>query len=134
MLGFGDAARGGHQQGPAEVGGGLGQHVGRVGGDDARGGQRRHVEVVVAHRHVAHRAQRRQRGDQACVDAVGGVGQHAGLAGQPGLQRGGIEHRVLLVVVDIEILRQAVDHFGIDGAGDKDGRLHGITRGRKGRS
>ena len=35
-----------------EIGGGLGQHVRRVGDDDARARARRHVDVVVADRDV----------------------------------------------------------------------------------
>ena len=56
-LGFGDAARGGHYQREAEIGGGLGQHVGRVGRDDVARMQRIDVQIVVTHADVGDRAQ-----------------------------------------------------------------------------
>src|SRR5690606_6473073 len=51
------APGGGHQQGKAEVGGGLGQHVRGVGGQHASSVDRGHVEVVVTDRDVGNNLQ-----------------------------------------------------------------------------
>lgn len=68
-LGFGDAARGGHQQREPEVGRGLGQHVRGVAGQDAGGAERVDIQVVVAHTDVGDRAQSRRVGDLGRADA-----------------------------------------------------------------
>ena len=47
-----DAACRRHQKGEAEVGGGFGQHIGRVGAQHAGGRHGGQIKVVVAHGHV----------------------------------------------------------------------------------
>jgi hypothetical protein len=56
-VGLGEPAGRGHEQGPREVGRGVGQDVRGVRDDDAALGRGRHVHIVVAHRHIADDAQ-----------------------------------------------------------------------------
>ena len=80
VFAFGDAAGGGHHQRKAKVGGGFGQHIGRVGGQHAG---RRHgvnVKVVVAHRHVGADFQVRAGGQHLGVNAVTTGGESSLLA------------------------------------------------------
>jgi hypothetical protein len=118
VFGFGDPARGGHHQRPAEIGGGLVQHVRRVGAEHVRRVERGHVEVVVADRHVRHDAQPRRRRERGRADRVAGR-QRAVLVGEPGGERIGRE-RVAVVPVDFKILFEPFDHVRKNRACDQD--------------
>ncbi|KAG1438752.1 hypothetical protein G6F55_013878 [Rhizopus delemar] len=69
-LGFGDAARGGHQQGETEVGRGLGEHVRGVAGEDAGRAERVDIQVVVADADVGDHLQLRGIGHLGRADAL----------------------------------------------------------------
>ena len=125
MLGLGHAPCRGHEQRKTEIGGGFGQHIGRVRALHASGVHRIHIEIVEAHRHVGHHPQvwagRQQRG----VDALAAGRQHAILVGQPARQLGRRQDLVLLVGFDIQCSTQALQHLGKHGPGDKNaGALH----------
>ena len=108
----------------AEVGRGLGQHIGRVGGQHASGIEGGDVQVVVAHRHVGHHAQLRVRGQHSGIDAFAAGGQRAHLAGQAGTQGRWAEDLVIQVGLDLEMLLQPGQGFRVHGPGDQDRGLH----------
>ncbi len=91
MIAFAETPRRGQHQTHGAVGGGVGQHSGRVGDDDAPLGGRGHVDVVEAHRVVADGAQPGQsRVHHGTVDAVAQLrAEHVNAVGQPLLQCGG---------------------------------------------
>ena len=66
-----EPAGGGDQQAEGHVGGGVGQHAGRVADGDAAGRGRRDVDVVEADRVVADHLEARRGVEQGGVDAVG---------------------------------------------------------------
>ncbi|KEH14628.1 hypothetical protein GY15_04125 [Delftia sp. 670] len=120
VLAFGHAAGRGHQQGKAEIGRGLGQHVGGIRALHTCSRHRRHVEVVVAHGHVGHHLQARAGGQQRRIDGLRARGQHSILVLQmPGQFLRAPDH-VILVGLDLEVLLQLAHHFGRDGTGDQD--------------
>ena len=104
-LAFGDAAGGRHHQREAEVGGRFSQHVRRVADQDVARGAGGDVDVVVADRHRAHRAQAGAGVEQCGVDLLVGGDEGAGLALQPRDQFGLCEHAIFLVGIDVEMLR-----------------------------
>ena len=116
------APGGGHQQGKAEVGGGLGQHVRGVGGQHASSVDRGHVEVVVTDRDVGNNLQLRTCGEQRRIHPLAARGEHAHLALQALGQLLGREHMVGVVHLDIKVLAQSGDHFREHLAGDEDAR------------
>ena len=140
MLALGHAPRRGHQQGEAEVGGGLGQHVGRVGAQHTGGGHGVHVEVVVTHGHVGDDPEMRAGRQHLRVDALAAGGEGARLTLQALDQLGFGPDRVIGVGLDLEVLRQAFDGFTKNGARDQDGgtgrqharMVYGPTRTRRG--
>ncbi|MNI63225.1 hypothetical protein D3C73_1185820 [compost metagenome] len=69
-LGFGDPARGGHQQGKAEIGGSFGEDVRGVAGEDAGGAERVDIQIVVADPHIRDHLQLRGIGDLGRTDAL----------------------------------------------------------------
>src|SRR5882672_2148848 len=117
-LGLGDAPGRGHEQYPGGVRGGLVQHAGGIGRDDASLAARREVDVVVADRDVAHGLETRRRVEQGGVDAVAAGGEHAVLVGEAPAKLVGAPGRVvLLVVFDVESLAQLFDDVVEGGAG-----------------
>jgi hypothetical protein len=127
MLALGHAARRGHQQGKAEVGRGLGQHVGRVGAQHAGGGHGVHVEVVVAHGHVGADPEARAGRQQLGVDALAAGGEGTDLALQMRASARLGPDGVVGVGFDLEVLCQSVEGFREDGAGNQDaGFGHGV--------
>src|SRR5262249_5636410 len=83
------------------------------------------VDVVVAHRNVAHGLEPRRGVEQRGVDAVAPGRQHAVLVGDAPAQLVGTPGRVvLLVVLDFEALAQLVDDFLEGGASHQDPGLH----------
>ncbi len=125
MFGLGNAARGRHQQRPAEVGSGFIEHIGRVGDHDAGAGGGVDIDVVIANRHVGDRFQARARGEQLRVHPLAHGREQADLALEPVLQLRGTEDVVVGVVFDVEVLAQAFEHFGKDGARHQYAGLHG---------
>ena len=69
-LGFGDPARGRHQQGETEIGGGFGQDVRRVAGEDAGCAERIDIQVVVADADIGDHLQLRGVGHLGRTDAL----------------------------------------------------------------
>ena len=63
--------RRGDEQTEGHVGGGVGQHAGRVADRDAARRRRRHVDVVEADRVIADHLEPRGRVEQGGVDAIG---------------------------------------------------------------
>jgi hypothetical protein len=136
MFALGHAARGGHHQREAEVGRGLGQHVGRVGGQHAARIAGVDVDVVVAHRHVAHRAQLRVRDQHLGIDALAAGDEGAGLALQVLDEFGLAVDAVGRVVLDFEVHAQPVSTMSEHGAGHEHGagrRLTWTLLGSRGR-
>jgi hypothetical protein len=127
MLALGHAPRRGHEQRKAEVGRGLGQHVGRVGAQHAGGGHGIHVEIVVAHGHVGDDPELRAGRQHLGVDALaaGGEGTHLALQALDQLRLG--PDGVVGVGFDLEVLCQSGEGFREDGAGNQDvGFGHGV--------
>ena len=116
MFAFRNAPGGGHQQGEAEVGGGFGQHVGRVGSQHAGSAHRVDVEVVVADGHVGADSQAGASCQHLGVDAVAAGGESAGFALQMSDQLRLVPYRVGLVGLDLEMLLQCRDDLGEHGA------------------
>ena len=121
MLALGHASGRGHQQRKAEIGGGFGQHVGRVGGLHACRGHGGHVKVVEAHGHVGHDPELGVGLQDSGIDAFAAGGQCPHFALQAAAEFGGGEDVIGLVVVDIEHLAQPGQDFREDGAGHQDG-------------
>lgn len=108
-LGFGDAARGGHQQRKAEIGGGFGEHVRRVAGQDAGRTQGVDVEIVVAHADVGDGAQLRRRSDFRRTDPLVERDQRAVQRCQPRGQLGRRPDGDVLGGGQLEMLAQLRD-------------------------
>ena len=126
MLALGNAARHCHHQREAEVGGGFGEHVGRVADQHAARGAGRHVDVVVANRQAADRAQFGVCGQQCAIDRLRAHHEHAGLALQVLNEFGGRPDHIGLVRRDLEVFAQAIDDVRKHGAADKYGGFHGL--------
>ena len=120
-LGFAKAPGRCHHQREAEVGGRFGQHVGRIGHQHAACRASRHVDVVVADADIAHRLDRWASIEQCRVDSVAAVAHHALLAVQALLQFVSAPYRVVRVVIDLEVIAQALSDVGEGGSGDEDG-------------
>src|SRR5207302_1448807 len=82
-VGLDDPAGGGHQQREGEIGGGLGEDVGRVGDDDAASGGGGDVDVVVADGDVRDDLQVGRRGQHLVIDGGDDVADQAVLALKP---------------------------------------------------
>ena len=124
MLALGDAPRRGHHQRKAEVGGRFGQHVGRVREQYATCCAGRHVDVVVAGRHAADRAQLRAAIEQGRIDRLRAGDEGADLALQMLGQFVAAPLGIGLVRFDLEVRVQALERFRQDASANKDGRLH----------
>ena len=79
-IAFTDAAGDVHDERPGKVGGCLGQHFRRVGDDDAAGGRRRDVDIVVADRHVRDYLQPRSGVHYVCREHIRQQTHHAFLS------------------------------------------------------
>ena len=131
-LAFGHAPGGGHEQCEAKIGGGLGQHVGRVGRLDAGGGHRLQVKIVVAHRHVGANFQVRAGRQQCRVNALAAGGEHTLFALQLVNQLRGCPKRVVLVGSDLKMRLKQRQNLRKNSARDQDGRLHKRINGQTG--
>jgi hypothetical protein len=118
-----DAACRGHEKREAEIGRRFSQHIGRVADKHATRRARRHIDVVVADRHAAHRFQARASVEQCRIDALAASDEDAGLALKPADELGLRPDVVGLVALDLEMLAQALHDVRKNGAGDKDGRF-----------
>ena len=99
---FGDTAHDAENQRPGEIGGGLGEHVGRVGDDHAQLARRVHVDVVDADRHRRHHLEVWQPGLEH--GAIHGVGQQRNqplLAAHAGHELVVGQERVAIVEIDV---------------------------------
>mmetsp|Transcript_10626 Transcript_10626/g.43521 ORF Transcript_10626/g.43521 Transcript_10626/m.43521 type:complete len:307 (+) Transcript_10626:465-1385(+) len=123
-LALGHAPGRGHQQRKAEVGRGLGQHIGRVGDKHTTRAAGGHVDVVVAHRHRADGAQLGAGVQQLGADALGAGDEDPGLAAQALAQLLGRQRHLARMQVDLEVRRQAAQHLGRRLSCDEDARLH----------
>ena len=85
------------------------------------------VDVVVAHRHVADRAQLRIRGQQRGVDALAAGAHDALLALQSAHQLVRAPDGVGRVVVNVEMRTHAIGDVGKGGSGGQDGGAHGFS-------
>ncbi|KAG0162333.1 hypothetical protein DFQ30_002304, partial [Apophysomyces sp. BC1015] len=108
-LGLRYAPRGGHQQRPREIRGGLIEHIGCVRAEYAGTIERIHIEVVVANGHVRGHLQPRRGGQHGRVDAVTG-GQCTVLVSQARDQLVAREHAIVEIHVDVEILLERLEH------------------------
>jgi hypothetical protein len=124
-VGFHHATRGGHQEGPREVGGGVGQHVGGVGDHHAPLGAGRHVDVVEADRDVGDDAQVRARVQQRLIDRLADHADQPLLAAQAREQLRARHRRVRAVRVDLGAAPGHLDGGLGDQPGDEDGGLSG---------
>ena len=120
LVGLHDATGGGHEQGPGEVCRRLGQHVGRVGHDDAVAARSGHVDVVVAHGHVRDDLERGDGRQHFLVDRADDVADQTILALEPGDQLLLCERIVRVVQIDPHIGREKLDGFSRQRVGDKD--------------
>tara|TARA_R110002049_G_scaffold48867_2_gene140423 strand:+ start:1638 stop:1904 length:267 start_codon:yes stop_codon:yes gene_type:complete len=77
----------------------------------------------VPHRNVAHRLEVRRGTQCRFIDAIREHGDRAGLVRQACGQFVGRQRDILIVVVDLEVLRQMLDDFGKDGTGDENLRF-----------
>ncbi len=123
---LGDPSRGTDQQGEAEVGGGLGEDVGRVGESDAAAVQVVQVIVVVADRDAGddfqlHRLFQLPGAERpADADHAVGIGQGGGVLGvDVALFR--FEH------ADVELALQAFEMLGGEATEDEDVLFHDGT-------
>ena len=112
MLALGNAARRGHQQGKAEISRCLGQHIGGIRALHARGRHRRHIEIVVAHRHIGHDLELRAGGKQLGIDALRTRGKHAILALQLLCQLCRRPDHIVLIGLHFKMLLQPLHHLG----------------------
>ncbi len=116
---FGDTTGGSHEERPGQVGGGLGQHIGRVGGENASPGALTDVDVVEPHRVVGDDDQIGAGGQELGVHLLGEEGDHPRLAGEPGEQLGAGDGLGLSSLPQIDI---AAGGDGIhDGVGEPAG-------------
>ena len=123
-------AAGGTQQAEhGDVGGGVGQHVGRVADDDAALGRRRHVDMFVAHREGGDHAHRGgQAGDGLGVHRVA-RGAHDAVTAGGGLDQGGAVIEPVVRVEDgVEIRRQPGLDVRWKVPGGEDPRFSGCHR------
>ena len=108
VVGLDDAPGGRHQERPREVGGGLGEDVGRVGHDDAAAPGGRDVDVVVADRDVRHDLEGGRRRENLVVDRADDVTDEPVLAPDPRQELGLGERGIRAVVVDGDLLGDQV--------------------------
>ena len=119
-----------HQQGKAEVSGGLGQHIGRVGAQHAGSAHGGQVEIVVAHRHVGAQLELRALLQQVGVDLFRAGHEDTDLALQALRQLERRPDHIGLVGFDFKVLAELLQHLSKDGAGNEDGGLgHGVPAG-----
>ena len=121
---FGDPP--GHAQNhrPGQLGDRFGQHIGRVGDDDAAlpgGGD---VDVVVAHGDVGHDLQRCAGIHDLTVDSVGENSDQGVLVGDALLQLLARNPAVAVVEIDVASLGQPGEHGGGNLSGQKNARTH----------
>jgi hypothetical protein len=102
-VGFHDAPAGRHEQSPGEVGGGLGEDVGRVGDDDAMTAGGRHVDVVEAHGHVGDDLQPGRGLQQLFVDRRDDVTDQTGPSLEASDQLCLRQRQLAVVVVHVDI-------------------------------
>ena len=100
-LAFRQPPRDRQDQRPGEIGDRLGQHVRRVGDDDAARPRVGDVDVVVADGDVRDRLQRRRGVDDGPVDRVGEQADERVLAGHPRSQLVGRNRALAGVQIDV---------------------------------
>ncbi len=106
----------GQQQGEAEIGGGLGEHVGRVGDGHAALGASGQIDVIDAHGHGAHDQELRAGIEQGRIDALAAGDEGAVLVGQALAQRLGRGDGVVGRGFDFGHGTQRLDDVGKHGA------------------
>ena len=111
MLAFGDASCGRHQQRKTKVGGGFGQHIRRVSGENAGRCHGCQVKIVVANRHVGADFECRTGGQNLLVNRISPSRENALHASQTLSQHGLGPNFVRLVGIDLKMLRQACDNL-----------------------
>ena len=120
MLALGQAAGRGHEQCKAEVGRGLGQHIGRIGALHASGGHGVHIKVVVAHGHVGADFEARRSSQQRGIHALAAGGQHSIFVSQARSQLLLRPDHVVGIGFHVEVLAQTVHDVREDRTGDQD--------------
>ena len=118
VLAFSNAPGGGHQQGKTKVGGGFGQHIGRIGGQYAGSGHGVQVKIVVANGHVGANFQVGASGQYIAVDRVTAGGKRAGLTLQSLDQFSLGPNHIGLVGFNLEMLLQLSNDFGKNCSGN----------------
>ena len=120
------APRGAQQAEHGDVGGGVGQHVGRVADRDAALGGRGDVDMLVADREGGDHADRgRQAGDGLGVQGIAGGAHDAVAAGRRLDQGGAVIEPVLGVEHGVEIGRQPGLDVGREVPGGENPRFAG---------
>ena len=119
MLTFSDATSRRHHQRKAKVGGGFGQHIGRIGGQHARGGHGVDVKVVITHGHVGADFEVGTSCQHLGVNPVTTGRESTVLALQALDQISLRPNCISLIRLDLEMLRQALDDFRKNSACDQ---------------
>ncbi|MNC28236.1 hypothetical protein D3C75_764350 [compost metagenome] len=114
---------GGHQQGEAEVGGGLGQHIRGVGEQDAALVQVGQLVVVVAHRDGRDDLQPAGTFELGATERPADAEQAVGLGQCRGVL--GVDVAGRVEQGDVEIVPQALLVLGAETAEDEDVLFHG---------
>jgi hypothetical protein len=110
---------------PGEVSARIGQHVGRVGRDDAAGAAGVEIEVVVANRDIGHHPELRPGGVQHLViDAVGQKTDQPLLPGNAFEQFLARNGRSAVVKIDVGARLEPGKHRGRNPSGQQDVRPH----------
>ena len=125
MVALHHAPRGGHQQHEREIGGRIRQHVGRVRHQDAVPRGCRHIDVVVAHRHVGDHLDAIQGGQDLRRELVHKLAHHGLFAADAHGEFLGAHAIVRFGVVHVRVLLQKGDGLGKYAFGNQYGRFHG---------